>query len=242
MALAVSLGTLITSAQRRAGMDEGATSTAAAVSQAEWIDYANEGWFELYDLLIAARCENYYRSEETIVVASNVGDYPLPSDFYQALSVDVFLALGSSSPKIGARPYNENDRNRFLAYPGAVIGWGTGPVWYQLQGGNIDIIPVPSGTYSIQLNYVPVAPTLANLVDTIDSVNGWHNYVIWQMVATALAKLSLDPSYAMSRVAQLKTKLEKLAADRTINMNHRMRDTRLEDMNLYGGFWGGNNY
>src|SRR5262249_39960212 len=116
--------------------------------------------------------------------------YALPADFLSLISVDVFITSGS--PVLAAIAYQEEQRNLFRDYP-VSFGWGfSHPVYYQLQGPKISFIPIPLGTYNVALNYVPTAPLLSDPDDSIDSVNGWEEFIVIDAAIKCLIKAGED--------------------------------------------------
>lgn len=214
MSLAVPLSTMRTEVRRRANIEN-----STFITDAEIDALLNEGLNEVYDLLVQARAQEYKRSASTITTVAGTSAYALPSDFYELLSVDIQYG---SNLVMSARPYAEFERNMYKWLPGWQLN---APVYYRLQGNNINFIPVPSGAYSVTLNYYPAYTTLVNNSDTFDGVSGWEAYGIWFAVAACQSKhKTMDPSFAMGRVAELKRRIEGLAALRDAGNAERVHD------------------
>ena len=129
---------------------------------------------------------SYSRSAWPIATLNNVQSYALSATFLSLISVDVLVT--AAGPYITARPYQEEERNAFRNMPLA-YGWSTGqPVYYQIQGTNISFIPVPQGTYTVTVNYIPTAPLLAEPTDTIDAINGWEEFIVLDAAIKCLMK------------------------------------------------------
>ena len=202
----------------------------AFVTDAEVNEYINYGLEQLYDKLIAARGQNYYRSFQTIVTTANVSAYALAADFYQLISVDWQVSGGGSPLYISAKPYTEAERNRYRWYPGWYFNR---PIYYQLQGGNLNFIPTPAGANTILINYVPTFSRLVGDSDTFDGVSGWEEWAIWAAVCDMLAKEESDTSLAMAKMAALEARITNLAADRDAGDAPRVQDV------YEGAGWGG---
>lgn len=156
----------------------------------------------------------YNRSSYTFSTTNNTQTYDLPSDFLSLISVDVYITPGS--PVVTAVAYQEEQRNLFKNNP-VMFGWGFAhPVYYQLQGKKISFIPIPLGSYQVQLNYVPTAPTLSAPKDSIDSINGWDEFIVLDAAIKCLIKdgdMEMVPILEQ-RLAQQRERIRAMAARR----------------------------
>lgn len=226
MSLAVTLANMRTEVRRRANIEN-----SGFISDAEINALLNEGLNEVYDLLVAARAQEYRRSTQALTTVAGTSSYALAADFYQLVSVDINYGAGMTG---SARPYAEYERNMFKWLPGWQIN---SPVLYRLQGSNINFVPTPSAAYSINVNYYPAYVTLANDSDTFDGVSGWEAYGIWFAVAACQSKhKTMDPTFALGRVAQLRDRIAGLAAERDAGTAERVHDTTDVD-EIYVGRW-----
>jgi hypothetical protein len=227
VALTKTLLQMRTSARLRAAMEN-----TLFVTDAEVTEYINYGLQRVYGKLVKARVGNFFRSKQTITTVNNTSAYALAADFFELLSVDVQLSTGSNPITICATEYTEAERNRFQWYPGWTYNL---PVYFQLQGSNINFIPTPSGAFTVLLNYAPAFVPLAANGDQFDGVNGWEEYAVWYAVKTMLAKEESDVSVAMSEMAALEQDINDQAADRDAGTAPRVIDVYEQD----GGVWGG---
>ena len=215
MSASVQLVTMRTEVRRRANIENSTFITDAEINA-----LLNEGLAEVYDLLVQARAQEYKRNAYGITTAAGTSSYVLPADFYALISVDIQYG---SNLVISAKPYAEFERNTYKWLPGWQLN---APVYYRLTGGNVTFIPVPSGTFSVTLNYYPTYTQLVNDSDTFDGVDGWEAYAIWFAVAACQSKhKTMDPAFAMARVAALKARIEALAAYRDAGNAERVHDT-----------------
>jgi hypothetical protein len=183
---AVTLASLIQSVRQRSNL-EGAT---AFIPDTEIIDYVNKGLSKWYDLVVGSTWGGqYYRTAWPITTASGVASYGLPQNMKAVISVDVLLSGGI---QCNAYAYQEEQRNWFKL--AQLFGWTYNqPVYYQLQGANIVFAPVPQGAFAATVNYVPVAPILSNSTDTLDSIDGWEEFIILDAaIKCALKEAELD--------------------------------------------------
>ena len=230
MALAQTLLQMQTAASQRAGMETLTSNT--FVTLTECAGYLNYGLTQVYDQLIAARGQNYYRSVNNFNTVNQQQLYALPANFYQLISVDVYFGGGNTYPTISAKKYQEEERNMFSLLPGWTFGT---PIFYELNGGNIRLIPVPTNATQIGLNYVPAYIPLVNPGDTFDGVSGWEEWAIWYAASVMLAKEESDASFAMARMADIGQRIAKLASDRDAGSSMRIRDVSFDG-------WGGTGF
>ena len=224
MPAAIPLSSMITSVRRRANIE----NQTSFIPDAEITEYLNAGLASLYDMLVQAGGQQWDRKSVTFSTVSNTGFYSWATtgatDMYLLQSVDIQLG-GTNAPTISARPFMEFERNRYKYFPGWTFNT---PIFYRQHGAGVDFIPMPNGAFSITLNYYPVFVLLVNGADTFDGVNGWEEYAIWKAVADCRGKGDEDPSYALSKVASLETKIQALAEQRDTGAPERMQETFAE--------------
>ena len=198
MAYPVSQSTIITRALQRTNL-EGATQF---ITPTELTDMCNVSIAKWYDEVRGSTWNGgYFRSTFTITTTANTNNqntnppsnaiYALPADFLSAISVDAFI---SPSLVITCKPFQEEERNWYRFWLGAV-GWFLGTtVKYQIQGGGnngtpyIVFLPPPQAAIPIQVNYIPIAPQLSAPDDTIDCINGWEEFIVLNMALMLLLK------------------------------------------------------
>lgn len=196
------------------------------VAYAEWLD----------EVRGTTWVGQYTRSSYSFTTTSGQQLYQLPPDFMSLISLDIAFANGS--PVISARAYQEEERNRFRQYP-LLYGWTvSSPIFYQLQQGNLSFIPVPNGAFQCQLNYVPVAPRLAGPEDTIDSINGWEEFIVLHAairVATKDGQMDLIPVLA-GQLEQQRERIRAMAPRRDQQTAERVHMIENADFDDYYGF------
>ena len=238
MASPVSLATLIARVRNRANLE----NFAGVVSDSNIIDLLNEEIQEMMDEQVAQRGMEYFRSQISFNTVPNQSAYPLPTDFYELISMDVFVA---PQQVLTARPYMEFERNRFRWYP----GWVTWlPVFFRMLGtatisgpaltpGTINFIPAPSMIAQFTLNYIPCFQPFAldgsQNNNVIDGVNGWEGMAVWGAVASALEKLEQDSSYAQAKKEQFRERIQAMAGDRHAGDPERIHDVQV-DYDIFG--------
>lgn len=148
------------------------------VSTAEWTNYINGSYQELYGLLVQAFSDYYVATPFSFVTDGISNLFPLPTSpaMFKLLGVD--LQVQASSLWLTLKPFTFQDRNRF----GLVNS------------------PVPMAGQTVRLWYVPVLTPLSNDADlTVDILNGWEEYIILDAAMKAMAKEESDVSVLMAR-------------------------------------------
>jgi hypothetical protein len=152
------------------------------ISPDELIRYINQGITELYEDLCVAS-QDYYLSQWTVNTTNGTDTYPLPADFFWIRGIDINLGGQQYFP---ARRFNWEERD---AYKLQGTGWyWDQPVWYDLRGPNIVVLPAPQGVYQLIGWYYPTAPSLNGPDDTFDSVNGWDELIVLSAAIKCLTK------------------------------------------------------
>lgn len=223
MASSVKLKDMILSVRRRADI----VSQTGFISDAEITEYLNYCISDLYDLLVQAGGQEFFRKTQKFTTNNNTDTYDLrivAPDFYRLISVDAYLS-GDASPNsnivLSVKPFMEEERNRFKWYPGWLYNR---PVYYRLQGNNITFIPAPSGNFTVGLNYFPEYHPLVSDNDDFDGINGWEEHAIWRAAAYCKQKGEDDPSFCMARVSELESRINALAQTRDSRGAERVND------------------
>lgn len=148
-------------------------------------------------------------STGTGVIGSNNGGIGA-GDFYQLRGLDVQVNGTFWAP---LKPYQWKDRDTFqsaVLYAGIV-----GPYYrYRLQAQNMILQPAPSSQNLIQFSYTPAYPPLVNLTDTLDSLNGWEEWVVLQAARMCLINEESDTSQIERQLSEQEARITKLAAAR----------------------------
>lgn len=142
------------------------------LSISEWNRNIMGSYKELYDLLVSAYGNDYYVNVPVTFTTDGSSQlYPLPDGttlftnaltgasyaapgFYKLLGVDLALSPGNPGSYVTIWPFNFGDRNRY-AVPNFQSFYGVTNLRYRLHGNSIWFTPIPSGSQTIQLWYVP---------------------------------------------------------------------------------------
>ena len=244
MANPVSMTQMIAMVRNRANLQNLATN----VADSDIIDLLNEEIAEMMDEQVAQRGMEYFRSSLVLQTVANQSAYSLPTDFFELISVDVFVA---PQQVLTARGYPEWRRNSFRWYPGWV-SWL--PVYFRMLGtatvsgaaltpGTINFIPAPSMVATFVLNYIPCFQPFAldgsQNGNVIDGVNGWQFMAVWGAVASCKEKLELDSSVAFTRKEQARQRIQAMAGDRYAGEPEPVHDMAAET-DIFGSWMIGN--
>jgi hypothetical protein len=253
MAYSVSLAQLQTRALQRVNL-EGAVGPNGAITPQELTDLANVGIAKWYDLIVNSTWNgNYYRAPYYFNVTPGQGTpnppqqnpppgsiYNLPNDFYRVISLDAFV---SPTLIITCTPFQEEERNFYRFWLGAV-GWFIGTtVYYQCQGvgsggtPTIVLMPPPQSVFQMKLNYIPIAPKLSSPGATIDSINGWDEYIVLDMAINLLLKFGRMDQIAIYSAKQEQEKQRILSSAPRRDNNSAERVHEINDDGNDGWFY-----
>ncbi len=229
----------------------------------EWNILINQSNMELYDLLVTKFGEDYFFAQPIVITSSNMQSYPLPNGVlyggapacYKVSGLDFNCFGGNLTNPLGwvsMTRFNWADRNKYNLLFGAasnVVSGQYARFEYREMGTSIYVLPVNTGQ-AFRLWYVPLSPQLLLDTDMLPfSYSGWHEYIVVDVAAKALAKQEFYDQAAelMGRKADLMIRIETTAANRDVGMPNSITNSRamLGDSNFgggsgYGGFgWGG---
>lgn len=164
----------ITLAQLRTKVRERADQVNSLfITDTELNGYIDLSYAAFYDLLIEE--ENYYFGTTANIAASAVSNatITLPSTFYRLVGID---DVTDSSRPLTVRKFNFAERNDFDE--GYVTLSNYSDVFYQLYGSTILLTPPTLAVKPYKLWFIPHRTVLSADGDTVDSVNGWIEWVI----------------------------------------------------------------
>lgn len=211
MAREVSLLELRTRAQQLAQMEN-----STFITTAEWNDYINVAFAKYHTLLVESRGMDRFVKSASISTFAGNASYPLPADHFETMGIDINFNSFTNT----MTPFQFEQRNWYKN-----AGWGPNqPVAYRIVGNNLTFIPTPNGPFSLTHWYIPAAVKLTLDTDKFDGVDGWDQFVCWEVVAMALAKEESDNSYASSQAQQWGTIIAQAAPNRDAEHAPRARD------------------
>lgn len=229
------------------------------VIDSEWNAFIRIAMYELYDLLIGSY-EDYFATQQVFILTNGSTQYyDLPNGydnylggnytgvsgdpsqaFYKMAGVDLAVNTSTVNPAwVTLKKFNFIDRNKYV-YPNSTSTiYGVYNQAYRIMGNQIDFIPVPAGSQTVRLWYVPKLPALLQDTDlTTLGYSGWIRYPIVRAAKYALDKEEgSDTSKLDAEILFLKTRIEQMAQNRDAGMPDTISDTRRDG--IYGGNgWG----
>lgn len=223
MATTMTLTELITAVRQRADMVNSQFCT-----DSELTSYINQSYFELYDLLVQKYGDNYYVQTPYVFATDGTSfQYPLPTDFYKLLGLDLALANTQDS-WVTIKPFMFADRNNY-SVPNFQSFYGVTNLRYRINGNNLWLTPIPAANQQLRIWYVPKMPTLNTGSDTVDGVSGWTEYIIVDAAMKALNKEESDVSVLMADKAALIQRIEAAGENRDAGSPPKVADTIFND-------------
>jgi hypothetical protein len=234
---------LVTFARQAAGFDVTGTSPDEFVNDPEILGMVDRSATALYDLLVKARGEEYYLSEQTIAVSQPAGTlYTLNANFYQLLNVHIqgpgfvgFLTLDPFQERevaelktqslIGTY-YPQMTKYRLRGVQGTPGNPPTAPV------AMIEFLPAPLVSFSAFVRYLPtcargaIGGTLTNPDVSYDGIDGWEEFVIWDVAAKLVIKEERDSTPYLQQRAMVEKRIQELAGARNAGEPEHVVDTR----------------
>jgi hypothetical protein len=197
--------------------------------------YINQSAFELYDLLIQKYGDNYYvKTPPYDFFTDGTSEiYPLPSDFYKLLGVDLFLS-NSADSRVTVPEFNFSDRNKY-SVPNFQTFYGVTNLRYRLNGDNVWFTPIPAGNQKIRLWYVPTMTTLSADSDLLKGISGWTEYVIVDACIKVRQKEESDATIFINQKIGLKERIENAAENRNASSPPTVSDTLFKNLNWQNG-------
>lgn len=230
------------------------------VLDSEWNAFIRIAMYELYDLLIGSY-EDYFATQQVFILTNGSTQYyNLPNGynnylggtytgvagtpaqaFYKMAGVDLAVNTSTINPAwVTLKKFNFIDRNKYV-YPNSTSTiYGVYNQAYRIMGDQIDFIPVPAGSQTLRLWYVPKLPALLKDTDlTTLGYSGWIRYPIVRAAKYALDKENgSDTSKLDSEIIFLKQRIEQMAQNRDAGIPDTISETRRDG--VYGGTGGFN--
>lgn len=213
--MASTLSQLQTRARQRADM-VGSTF----VTDAELTNLLNQGFAELYDLVVSA-FEDYFTINTTFSVTS--GDtYTLPENFYKLRGLD-FSVNGSYR---ACREFQFNDRNNSTRDT-AWMSNTASPRSYRIMADSLLLQPTTSALGDYRLWYVPSPTFLVGSSDTVPtslSKFGWDEYIVLFAAERMLSKEESSITDIQGERAEIANRIQAMASNRQVDQSSTIQD------------------
>lgn len=211
------------------------------ISDAEVNTLVQEGAYELYDLLVAARGADYYSTRWGSNTAPGGREIALPADFYKLCSIIITDTPGPSSGLNPPASQNWVEMQRMKSAEYAIQESLTGNnyllVKYQLAGTQnqstgvitetIRLFPVPQAAWNVQVIYLPRLDLSNDPVSgepIYNGVDGWEAYIVAHACSTIAAMQEDDPGFWMAKKAEIKDRIQALAPSRDQSQPEQVSD------------------
>lgn len=177
----------------------------------ELLRYVNLAYKDLYQQIILAK-EFYFTTTVSFPITAGTASYALPADFYKLDGVD--LALDSSGRYLTLTPFMFKERNKFRSGLALSVAPYGQVFKYMLVGSDIQFVPLPSQTSTIQLWYTPEPTVITALTETLSLPIGCDEYMSLYMACAMLAKEESDISQLNGKRMEVLDQLKNSLKDR----------------------------
>jgi hypothetical protein len=214
------VGQLATRIRERADM-----VNSTFITEPELRGYISASYAELYDVLVKSGLA--YHEKQHDYTTDSGATYALPSDYYGTIGVDYHQ---DASRWVSLPELMPQERNRHQEL-------GTGQaLGFRIVGQSLVLLPTPPAGQEYRLIYVPCAVDLDSDAQTIDGVNGWEEYIVWDSVVKCLAKEESSTQTAERNRQRVLERIEEAAENRALSHPRRVVDA-YEGRNTRGGDW-----
>lgn len=222
-----------------------ATENSTVVTDAELTRHIKNAAALLYNKLIKARGQEYYRKEQDVSTVSGTTVYDLNTDFFQLLSVS--LEYGGSWVEL--INYQAKDVSRYL---NNAVSTGR-PYVYRLTGtqpnatdataikDQIELLPAPTGAFSVKIRYIPVvsheihegSPAIV-----YNGINGFERWIECTVALRVFSKLRLSaPSFLKEELAAVEEEIATIVGERDAGAAEQWRDEQEPRWHDPAAFW-----
>ncbi len=112
-----------------------------------------------------------------ITTVAGTAEYAVSGGYYEVIGVAVATSAGQYRQ---LTRFADADHARLASTNVSATGY---PLFYQLIGaGSIELLPVPTGVYSVYVRRIPPCPPLVADDDTFDGLNGLEEWVVCDVV------------------------------------------------------------
>lgn len=202
MAMSITLGTLVTSIQRRADREGD-----AQLDPTEYKELVSEKYAEMH-ALVSEKDPTFFATEATLVL-SNLA---LPTGYMSTLSVDYVYDVATDRRRPLDGPVSVQERVGLVGITGSVA------LFYAIDAAALALFPsVTSGTYKHRYLAQPTDYSGSADSTAVDVINVYgRQFIIWGVAAIARAKGGEDPTFALGQEQRAREQLEYWACQRAL--------------------------
>jgi hypothetical protein len=203
------------------------------VSDAELTTWVNQGFAELYDLVVSA-FEDYFTTSTTFTVSSG-NTQALPATFYKLRGLD-FSINGSYQ---ACRQFNFNERND-SQNDNAWMNNNVSARSYRIMGDNLLLQPTLAATGDYKLWFVP-APTFlvadSDLIPDSLSKFGWDEYIVLYAAERMLSKEESSITDVVAERGQIANRITSMSANRQVDQSNTIQDVQGDNWSQLDRWW-----
>lgn len=201
---------------REAADSETSAPDDAHVDDVELLGYFNASLKIWHGKVTKAQPDLYEGDPQTITADGSTG-YDLPTDYYASLGVDYKY---DDDAWIPLERLMLPERNK---YPGTGIACA-----YRPKGSQLVLYPRPlTGDGEYRHLYVKTATLFVdNGSSSVNGVNGWEQWMVWDVAVRMLAKAQIDSSVQRAERKRIEDEMDIAAADRDLANPMRVVNTR----------------
>ncbi len=134
-------------------------------------DYLNRALGSLHRKLTTALPDQRYLASTTLTTSDGVATYGLGVNFDHIIS----LELSADGSRVWLLGYEMHERPALVSPDQAYEGI---PFTYRLRGANLELLPVPSGAYTVYIWYVPSSTQLTSDGQVFDTISRLDDYLV----------------------------------------------------------------
>lgn len=194
----------------------------------------SQSYASFYDKLVTAYGEDYFGAVPySYTTGPNQQMYPLPSDFYKELLVEVALNPQDPNSFITLRQFNLRQKNLYN-YPNLYSLYGVTNLRWRLYGNNLMLVPQTQQGQTVRLWYVPRPNQLINSTDLVDGISGWSEYIVCDVAIKMLGKEESSCQLFITQLAAMDARLDEMAINRVLGESQTVTDSKTINFS-----WGG---
>ncbi len=204
------------------------------VTDTELDAWLNQGYMELYDLVVNA-FEDYFTVSEAFSISSG-NTAPLPPDFYKLRGLD----FNFNGKFINCREFNFVDRNS----TNNNVNWMFSYLpkrSYRIMGDNLIILPEQDALGDYKLWYVPAAFLLTSSSSELPSALskfGWDEYIVLYAAERMLSKEETDVADVVRERGEVAQRITTMAANRQVDQSETVQNVT-DSIYQPGAWWYG---